>query len=449
MPMRLQFSLKLVPVLLLLCLAPALVAAQENVCPAIVQTAVELVREQCADLENNQICYGNPSLNIQPDPEVRIVFAEPGDKVTLSALVTLDSSAFDPLTGNWGLAYMRVRANLPDDALTMLSFGDVALDNLSEVSSEFIALDVTVREPTGANVRETPTEDGEIIGTLFASNTYVAIGRLEDGSWIRLLDGGWVAAELLRSRYDLMMLEILPPDAEAGDGSYPYAPMQSIHFRSGIDDSPCYGAPDSGLLAQTPDGIFAVPLQVNGASLLLTGTLWLQTQPTGETVVSVLEGEMLYGDGLTLEAGERMQYGFQTDTIVFGAVEDYYFSRARYLPLQLLPREFELSFSLGGVIKPFTPGTGFLTTIADDAPCTAAWSADINLRGGPGTDYPIRQGVPGGFYANPDGRAVGSDQRVWWRLADGIWIAVDNTFTAGACDQDAVPLVIAPPLQSG
>lgn len=444
-----QFSLKVTPVLLLLCFAPALVAAQENVCPALVQAAVELVREQCADLENNQICYGNPSLNIQPDPEVRIVFAEPGDKVTLSALVTLDSSPFDPLTGNWGLAFMRVRANLPDNALTMLSFGDVTLDNLSVVSSEFIALDVTVREPAGANVRETPTPDGEVIGTLFASNTYAAVGRLEDGSWIRLLDGGWVAAELLRSRYDLTMLEVLPPDAPASDGSYPYAPMQSIHFRSGIDDSPCDGAPDSGLLAQTPDGILDVPLQVNGAALVFTGTLWLQTQPTGETVVSVLEGELLYGDGETLEAGERIQYGFQTDTIVFSSPEAYYFSRARYLPLQLLPREFELSFSLGGVIKPFTPGTGFLTTIAADAACTVAWTADVNLRAGPGTDYPIRQGVPGGFYANPDGRAVGNDERVWWRLADGIWIAVDNTFTAGACEQDAVPLVAAPPLQPG
>ena len=101
------------------------------------------------------------------------------------------------------------------------------------------------------------------------------------------------------------------------------------------------------------------------------------------------------------------------------------------------------------MIKPFAPGTGFLTTIPADAACTVAWTVDVNLRAGPGTDYPIRQGVPGGYYGNPDGRAVGSDERVWWRLAEGIWITVDNTYTAGDCEQDAVPLVDAPPLQSG
>jgi len=440
------FGLKIGGILLILSIAPAALSAQENVCPALVQAAVEQVREECADLENNTICYGNPSLNIQPRPNIRIVFAEPGDRVTLSVVETLNSSPFDPLTGNWGVASLGVRANLPDGALALLSFGDVSLDNLSEASSDFIALDVTVREPTGANVRATPRPDGEVVGTLFASNTYVAVGRLDDGSWIRLLDGGWVAAELLRSRDDPAMLEVLSPDAPGSDGVYPYGPMQAIHFRSGIDDSPCYGAPDSGLLAQTPDGVFGLRLEVNGAPLVFTGTLWLQTQPSGATVVSVLEGELLYGAGATLKAGERMQYGYQADTIVYGEPEAYYYARARYLPLPLLPREFELVFSLGGVIKPFTPGTGFLTTIPVDAACTVAWSVDVNLRAGPGTDYPIRQGVPGGFYANPDGRAVGSDQRVWWRLADGIWIAVDNTFTAGACEMDAVPLVDAPAL---
>jgi len=444
-----QSNLKIVVILMLICFAPAALSAQENTCPALVQAAVEAVRENCADIGSNEICYGNPSLNIQPRPNVRIVFAEPGDRVTLSAVETLDSSPFDSLTGNWGVAFMRVRANLPDAGLTLLSFGDVSLDNLSQTSSEFIALDVTVREPTGANVRETPSLDGNVIGTLLANNTYVAIGRLADGTWIRLLNGGWVASELLRSRYNLMMLEVLPPGAPAGDGSYPYGPMQALHFRSGSDDSPCDGAPDSGLLVQTPDGISGVQMQVNGADLIFTGTAWLQTQATGETVVSMLEGELLYGEGQTLSAGERMQYGYQGETIVFNEPEAYHYARARYLPLPLLPREFELVFSLGGVINPFAPGTGFLTTIPADAACIVAWTVDVNLRAGPGVDYPVRQGVPGGFYANPDGRAVGSDERVWWRLAEGIWIAVDNTYTAGNCEQDAVPLVDAPPLQSG
>ena len=47
-----RLSLKSTVVLLLLCLAPAALVAQENVCPALVQSAVELTRESCAELEN-------------------------------------------------------------------------------------------------------------------------------------------------------------------------------------------------------------------------------------------------------------------------------------------------------------------------------------------------------------------------------------------------------------
>src|SRR5262249_57039597 len=163
-----SFMLKLLPVFLLFCIAPDALAAQDNPCPALVQSAVEQVRKVCAALENNQICYGNPSLNIQPRSDVRLVFAQPGDTIPLSVVKSLNSSPFDPLTGNWGFAFMRVRANLPDAGLTMLSFGDVTLDNMSEASADFIALDVTIREPTGANVRENPAPDSPVTRTLFA-----------------------------------------------------------------------------------------------------------------------------------------------------------------------------------------------------------------------------------------------------------------------------------------
>jgi hypothetical protein len=165
--------------------------------------------------------------------------------------------------------------------------------------------------------------------------------------------------------------------------------------------------------------------------------------------VSVREGELLYGDGKTLEAGERIHYGFQGDTVVYSTPDAYYYAHARYLPLLLLPREFELLFSVGGVIKPFTPGTGFLTTIGADAACTVAWTVDVNFRSGPGTENPIRQGVAGGYYDNADGRAAAADGSLWWRLADGIWLAVDDTYTAGACGDESVPLVEPPPLPSG
>ena len=159
-----------------------------------------------------------------------------------------------------------------------------------------------------------------------------------------------------------------------------------------------------------------------------------------------MEGEVFYGDGKQLKPAERLEYGFQGDKVLYGSSSEYDYANARYLPLVLLPREFELPFALVGVIFPFTPGTGFLQTFTADSPCVAAWTADVNLRGGPGTNYPIQRGVSGGFYGKPDARAVGSDGAVWWRLVDGVWVAADNTAVAGSCGTLAV--VAPPPLPS-
>jgi hypothetical protein len=140
----------------------------------------------------------------------------------------------------------------------------------------------------------------------------------------------------------------------------------------------------------------------------------------------------------------RLEFETVGQNIEYTSPEDFFYTRLRNLPLSVLPREIELPFSTGGLITPFEPGTGFLNTIPADDACTVAWTVDVNLRAGPGTDYPIRQGIGGGYYGLPDARAVGTDGRLWWRLADGIWLAADNTAAAGACG--ALALVEAPPL---
>lgn len=420
----------------------AAVLAQDLDCRAQVQEFINSAREMCSALDSNQVCYGNTALEVQPRENVRIDFSEPGDMVDLSNLQSLASRPLNMDAETWGLALMSVRGDMVNNAIPMIAFGEVTIQNESTASSDFIPLDVTVSYPKGANVRATPSQDGTLVKSLYAGDTVKAVGRLEDGSWIRLLDG-WVSVDLIRSQADLSLLKVLEPDAEVTDDIY--GAMQIFRFRSGYEDSTCAGAPDSGILVQTPDGVKNALLIVNGAPLTFTGTLYLQTTVEGKTVVSQLEGELIYDEGnKKLETGERMAYGYQGETIVYLPSEDYNYARTRYLPFQLLPREFELPFSLGGVIFPFTPGTGFLTTIAPDAQCTAAWSVDVNLRSGPGTDYPIRRGIPGGFYGRIDARAVGTDGQVWWRLAEGIWILANNTASGGNCAD--LPLIDAPPI---
>jgi hypothetical protein len=431
-----------------LCLAPAVALLQDDQCLASIQAAIKIAGEMCASVPVNQLCYGSGTIEIQPRANVRLVFHEPGDTVDAAAVDGLQLSA-DP--ENYGIAVIRPRANLPESALTMVTFGDVTIGNGSYNSSDYIALEVTVTAREGANVRFSPSADETLLGQLAFGETMLADGRLEDGSWIRLVQGGWASAELLAGAADLSLLEIIPADPyPPGEGSTA-GPMQAIQLQSGVTDAPCADAPDSGLLLQSPGGSEDVSVVVNNTEILLTGTIYLQSEDgsDGKTSVSVLEGWMSFSPAVprvnsSIGAGTYLEFETIAQDIEFGPLHDYFYTRVRNLPLALLPREIELPFSTGGLITPFEPGTGFLNTLPAEGACTVAWTVDVNLRAGPGTDYPIRQGIGGGYYGQPDARAVGTDGRLWWRLADGIWLAADNTAAAGACG--ALALVEAPPL---
>jgi hypothetical protein len=419
------------------------VAAQDKTCEAFVFTVIEEVRKACAEIGRNQACYGNAPVRINPrDKTGETVFAKAGNRIDLAAVEQVATAPLDIDGKKWGVAVMSVRANLPEGGLTLVAQGQVEMENMSGADNAFVALDVTVKSDKGANVRAKADANADLVAQLKTGDTVKAIGRTADGAWIRLLNG-WVSADLMRGDGDLKTLETIKADAKVP--GEPYGPMQSFRFRSGLDDATCGGAPDSGIVVQTPDGAKDVPLVVNGLSLAVTGTIWLQTGESNETIVSVLEGQVLYGDDQVLLAGKRVQLGAGDNRVkVLFPPEDYYYARAEQLPFILLPRAIKLLFSLGGIVKPFAPGTGFLSKIPPDGPCTIVWTADVNLRGGPGTNYPLRRGVPGGNFARPDAQAKGTDDGLWWRLGEGIWLAANSTFAAGNCA--ALPLIDTPPV---
>lgn len=429
-------------ILFFLLITSGSVLAQTVDCAAFSQKVVEATRKACADLQQNQACYGNETVEVQPRPNVRLAFGDVGDIVALSAFEAISTTGYNDEDETWGMVPMNIRGDLTEGSISALAFGETSVQNNSDASSEFVALEITVTERTGANLRAQPKADAAIVRGVYSGDRLQAIGRLEDSSWIRIADG-WISNDLIRSTADLSQLQVIEPDSEIADV---FAPLQSMGLKTGLDDAPCAGVPESGLLLQTPANT-STDLEVNSAGLTLSGTLLLQTTVDGKTVLSLLEGELFYNDGYRLKPAERIEYGFQGSTINYSSPVEYDYANARYLPLVLMPREFELPFSLGGVIFPFTPGTGFLQTFTADSACVAAWTVDVNLRGGPGTNYPIRRGVTGGFYGNPDARAIGSDGAVWWRLGEGVWIAADNTAAAGACGN--LPLVSPPPLPAG
>jgi hypothetical protein len=118
---------------LLFCLAPALLLAQVD-CPAIVQTALDAADIMCRNTGRNQACYGNIDISAQASTDAQnFRFQVVGDTVNVSDLQTMRLSPMNAETGAWGVAVLRLQANLPDTLpgqnVTFLLFGDVEISN--------------------------------------------------------------------------------------------------------------------------------------------------------------------------------------------------------------------------------------------------------------------------------------------------------------------------------
>lgn len=118
--------------LFMLALGPVVIAQAS--CPAIVETALAAADELCANTGRNQACYGHFAINAVPQPGATgFVFVDTGDIVDVSQIQSLHLQPMNEATQQWGVAMMRLQANLPGTLpgqnVTFLMFGDVEIAN--------------------------------------------------------------------------------------------------------------------------------------------------------------------------------------------------------------------------------------------------------------------------------------------------------------------------------
>ncbi len=166
---------------LLILLGFTTVLAQATTCSATVQQALAIAQQDCADTGRNQACYGYVSLQATPQPDVQnFNFSQEGDLVDVADLASLQLTPYDPAKNTWGIALMKLQANLPDtlpgENVTVLLFGDVQLQN--GVSSD----DNTGLQPMQAfyfqtGITQTSCEDAPDNGILI--QTPEGVGRVQ------------------------------------------------------------------------------------------------------------------------------------------------------------------------------------------------------------------------------------------------------------------------------
>lgn len=295
-----RFLKKFIVGTLLMMSAVAVAAQSADICPSIVETALSAADTACDGTGRNEVCYGNIQIEATArEGAADFTFTSLGDMVSVQDVEALALSGYDEENQAWGVAIMRLQANIPDTLpgqnVTFVLFGDVRIADASE-------------------------------------------------------------------------------DVE-GD----FGPMQAFYLQSGIGDSPCKDAPDSGILVQTPEGVATINLKVNGVDVSLGSTAFLtasaphddaaHTQQTGALTVSLLEGSSTItaaGESQTLTGGEKLTVPMTEDLLPAGPpTEPQPIEELGALPVDLLPETISLdpaastNASTEGIV--IEPGTWVMT----------------------------------------------------------------------------------------
>jgi hypothetical protein len=260
--------------LLPLTIAVAAPLTQNNICPAIVQQALAELAENCNLLDRNSVCYGYNQVGATfNEPQPDDFFSKASDTSSLTIVDTLETAPLDEQSNTWGVALMKVQANvpnsLPGQAVTFILLGDTEIRNEVSPEDAFVPADpVDVTVIGSVNIRSGPNTRSNVLGSATDGTVLSADGRSEDGGWLRVLFQdrlGWISAELVSAPESVGELPVLTGQQRT--------PMQSFYLRTGVGTTSCDEAPDL-LVVQGPENL-KVDLTVNGADIQIGSTIVL------------------------------------------------------------------------------------------------------------------------------------------------------------------------------
>jgi hypothetical protein len=354
----------------------------QSVCSDLVTEALAATTLVCEGAGRNSACYGHPELSARPQFGVETFdFDSVGDVVSVSEVNSLRLSALDLESERWGVALLKLQANIPDENpenLSLLLFGDVQVRNLIETP---VLLSGTLNSDGNANVRREPNNRGFVVSTLPEGSQLILRGRSLDDNWIYIdLPGsnnqhGWIARDLIRSDDDLSQLRLVRP------GLTQYGPMQAFYLRTGAgtQQSTCAEASNDGVLIQTPEGVAEIRLWINEVKIRLGSTAFIQAQSGESMVVKALEGaarvEALGVEQVAVE-GESITIPLNENLLPAAPpapAEPYEASDVKSLPVDVLDRPITLepSPTLTITASPEPTATATLEPSATPEPTTS------------------------------------------------------------------------------
>ncbi|GAB4338776.1 MAG: hypothetical protein Kow00117_20060 [Phototrophicales bacterium] len=286
-------------VIWLLLLSSTLIVAQESNnnqdCMLDTQQVMDQVAAVCMAIGRDTVCYGNAEVDVIPQrDDITLQFDVPGDQLELEAIRSLYLSEMDMEQDIWGIAQMRLLANLtnePQDVMLVL-FGNVTVEDGAEPRPEIEVINTT---SSNALIRGFPSVNAQVLDAVEPGERIRAVGRLADTSWIRVEVAetgriGWMFADLIEP-VDGASLETL--DIETSDSPF-WGPMQAFYFQSGTSPT-CGNLIADGLIIQTPEGAARVTFLINEVNIELLGanngaSAFIQANSQNGMTLSMLSG---------------------------------------------------------------------------------------------------------------------------------------------------------------
>lgn len=287
--------------ILLATLLSATIAFAQGACLSL-ETALLDALTICDTLEIDTICYGAGDITLDSSAE-DIRFESSGDTANLSDIASLQTENTENT-----LAIAMMRLNREDVALRLIVYGDAEIENTAPRHT------ISVYALRNVNLREEPSVDARVIGSLVQGRDYIAVGRLADNTWIRVLldDGriGWASAQYFSTREGFTELDAVTPSTP------PYLPMQSMT----IDTDACAGVIIIAPEIAEEDLIFGV----NGAQIQVSGIAHIYTEDE-LLIIEALEGEVIvntFGFELALSSGEMTGVPISEAHMIIGVGAD-------------------------------------------------------------------------------------------------------------------------------
>ncbi|NDJ61887.1 MAG: SH3 domain-containing protein, partial [Chloroflexi bacterium] len=273
-------------------------AAQDDLptaCPVVVEDALSILGDSCGGINRNEACYGYYRVEASFTQEVVEQFSDPGDFVPLPLLDTIRT--LPPVLANdqWGLALLKVQANIPNtlpgQAVTFLLMGDVTLENAVAAEAMGAAEPVTLTTTTGINVRSGPSTNFNILGSLASGVEFLADGINDTGGWLRIEYAGesaWLASAYASG--DTASLPVVSGER--------LSPMQSFYFSTSGTDLECNDAREASLVIQGPEDL-TIDLTVNGVDVELASSMLVRAGNQADHIdLIALDGRVQIDDAV-------------------------------------------------------------------------------------------------------------------------------------------------------